>query len=98
MSLDNLIRTAIANKQLLEFNYDGYHRIAEPHVYGIKDGVHEILVFQVGGESSSGVIQGWKRMKLDKVLEMSILDQLFAGPRPSYGKHSSFDTTIAVVR
>jgi len=99
MSADNLVRTAIENRQLIEFNYDSLHRIAEPHVYGIKDGEHEILVYQVAGQSSSGNLPNWRRMKLNKISGMIISVQHFAGPRsyPS-GKHSSFDEILAVVK
>jgi len=96
--LDDLIRKAITNKQLLEYDYDGYRRIAEPHVYGIKDGDHAILVYQVRGESSSGGLPNWRRMILNKISNMKVLDETFPGRRsyPS-GKHSSFDETILVV-
>jgi hypothetical protein len=97
--MDSTIKVAIATKHLLEFDYDGYHPIVEPHVYGIQDGKRQILVYQVDGESSSGNLPNWRRMDLNKISDMHMLDQTFAGPRsyPS-GKHSSFDTTIAVVR
>lgn len=52
--MESTIKAAIENKHLLEFDYDGFHRIVEPHVYGIQDGKQQILVFQVDGESSSG--------------------------------------------
>ncbi|MGB6462848.1 MAG: hypothetical protein WBF38_01310 [Nitrosotalea sp.] len=99
MSADNLVHTAIENKQLIEFNYDGLHRIAEPHVYGIKDGEREILVYQVAGQSSSGNLPNWRRMKISKISGIIISDQHFAGPRPyPSGKHSSFDKILAVVK
>ena len=97
--MDSMIKTAISSKQLLEFTYDGLHRIVEPHVYGIQDGKYQILVYQVAGQSSSGNLPNWRRMDVNKISGMHILDEHFPGSRqyPS-GKHSSFDTTIAVVR
>jgi len=62
-TMDGMIRQAINEKRLLEFDYDGYHRIVEPHVYGRKNEEDEILVYQLRGGSSSGRL-GWKRMKL----------------------------------
>jgi hypothetical protein len=97
--MDSIIKTAIATKRLLEFTYDGLPRIVEPHVYGVQDGKHQLLAYQIGGRSSSGNLPNWRRMDLDKISNMRMLDQTFPGSRPTpSGKHSSFDTTIAVVR
>lgn len=52
-SMSDLIMIAITEKKIIEFDYDGYHRIAEPHVYGMLDGKYEVLVYQIGGGSSS---------------------------------------------
>jgi hypothetical protein len=42
----SIIRNAIANKEVIEFiAYHGYPRVAEPHIYGIKDGKRQILVY-----------------------------------------------------
>ena len=96
--MTDIIQTAISEKKIIEFDYHGYHRIAEPHIYGILDGEHDILVFQIDGESSSGGLPQWRRMHLNEISNMRITDQRFPGPRsnPS-GKHSSFDTILAVV-
>jgi len=97
--LDNLIKTAIAEHKILEFNYDSCHRIVEPHVYGITSRKYELLVYQIGGGSSSGGIPNWRRMEIRKISNMTINDQHFKGPRPyPSGKHSSFDTKLAVVK
>jgi len=92
------IRNAIANRQIVEFSYKGYHRIAEPHIYGIKDDKRQILVYQIGGGSSSGRIPDWRRMDIDKIEGLKTTGQTFAGPRetPS-GDHSEWDTIIAIV-
>ncbi len=98
ISLDNLIINAIAEKKIIEFNYDGYLRVAEPHVYGTLDGKYELLVYQIGGGSSSDGIPNWRRVKLNKVSNIVVTDRTFKGKRrfPS-GKHSSFDRRIAIV-
>ena len=94
-----MITTAINEKRLIEFTYDGLLRIAEPHVYGVKDGKYELLVYQISGQSRSGGLPNWRRVELHKVTNMKILNETFLGRRatPS-GKHSSFDRTIAIVR
>lgn len=90
--------TAIAEKKIIEFDYNGYHRIAEPHVYGTFGGKYELLIFQIGGGSSTGRIPNWRRVKLSKVSNLVLTDRIFPGKRrvPS-GKHSSFDRRIAIV-
>jgi hypothetical protein len=52
-NIDDLIRTAIMSKNVIEFSYHDYHRIAEPHVFGIHNGRKQLLVYQIGGQSSS---------------------------------------------
>lgn len=86
-------------KKIIEFNYQGYHRIAEPHIYGIKDRKYQILVYQIAGGSSSGGLPEWRCMKLAEASEMILTQQYFNGPRPYLsGEHSSFDEIIAVVK
>ena len=44
------IPSAIQNRNLLSFNYDGYSRTVEPHTYGIDGkGHHAIRAYQVAG-------------------------------------------------
>ncbi|AFU57894.1 hypothetical protein Ngar_c09520 [Candidatus Nitrososphaera gargensis Ga9.2] len=96
--MDNIIRTAIASKKLIEFSYEQKHRIAEPHVYGILNGKRQLLVYQIGGQSSSGNLPNWRRMDVSKISNMQMLDDHFPGRRPyPSGEHSSFDTVLAVV-
>jgi hypothetical protein len=57
--LDQLLRSAIENKRLLRFKYKGNERIAEPHDYGIQNGIIRLFCWQVGGRSG-GRIPGWR--------------------------------------
>jgi len=98
MSINELIETAISEKKIIEFDYHSYHRVAEPHIYGILEGKHDILVFQIEGGSSSGGLPEWRRMHLNEISNLTITDRTFAGPRPNpSGRRSSFDTIITVV-
>jgi hypothetical protein len=94
--MDAMIRQAISVKKLLDFNYDGYHRIAEPHIYGRKDGKDGLLVFQIRGQSSSGKF-GWKRMYLNEITNVTVLDETFPGKRPVSGSHSIWDKIYLIV-
>ena len=58
--VDETIRAAIADRRLVSFELDGLPRIAEPHDYGVSNGVLQLFFYQVGGKSSSGAPLGWR--------------------------------------
>lgn len=93
----SIIRNAIANKELIEFTYQGYPRLAEPHVYGIKNGKRHILVYQIGGLTSSGKIPDWRLVNLDEISGLRVIkEQKFAGPREKRAaNYEDWDTVIA---
>jgi len=97
-NIDNMIREAIGNSNIIEFSYHGYNRIAEPHVYGIHNGRKQVLVYQIGGSSASGGLPNWRRVNVDEISSIRITQQSFYGQRsfPS-GEHSNFDEILAVV-
>jgi hypothetical protein len=65
--IDNIIREAIANRNIIEFTYHGCDRIAESHVYGIHKGRKQILVYQIGDHSVSGGLPNWRRINVGEV-------------------------------
>lgn len=94
----SVIRGAIARKELIEFSYKGYPRVAEPHAYGIKDGKRQILIFQVGGLTSSGKIQDWRRINLEDISGLKVVGGQFAARREGRtSDHDKWDTVIASV-
>jgi hypothetical protein len=97
-AIDPMIRRAIAGKKLLRFTLDGAERLAEPHDYGIRNGVPQLLVFQIGGASRSGGLPDWRWVDLSRAAGFEILDQTFPGSRaaPS-GKHARWDRLFARV-
>lgn len=79
------ISTAIGNRNLLSFTYDGYRRTVEPHTYGMDSKGHMALrAYQVSGGSESGEYVGWKLFHVHEMQGMSVLSQTFAGPRQGY--------------
>ncbi len=72
--MDRLLHDAIANRHLIEFDYQGFHRLAEPHVYGIKSGKAQLLIYQIGGGSRSGGIPEWRRVELSQVTRLQTLN------------------------
>lgn len=92
------IRSAIENKELVEFTYRGFQRIAEPHVYGVHKGKRQLLVYQTGGSTSSGKIPDWRKVSLDDISNFKVLaGQKFSGPRAVPEEHE-WDTVIAAVK
>ena len=99
ISIAATIETAIAEKRLLQFEYGGVLRIAEPHVLGVFEDKEQLLAFQIAGETvGGGELPNWRRVDLEKLANLVVLDAKFAGPRATPGgSTSSFDRLIAVV-
>ena len=84
---------------MVEFTYRGYLRIAEPHVYGIKGGKRQILVYQVGGLTSSGKIPDWRRINLEEVSGLRVSgSEKFSARDSKSSDYDDWDTVIAVVK
>lgn len=95
---DASLRFAIANRRLIGFFYTSKWRIAEPHDYGVKNGVPKLLVYQVRGESST-IVRGWKLLDLSKIEQLAILVDTFRGTRARPNQHHvKWDDLFARVR
>jgi len=79
--IDRIIRQAIAERRLLQVTLNGCVRVVEPHDYGIKKGVRQLLAYQIGGESSSGGLPDWRWLHIAKISDASLLDGTFPGGR-----------------
>ncbi|UKP01422.1 hypothetical protein [Nostoc sp. UHCC 0870] len=96
--ITGLVKQAIMQKRLIEFYYQGLHRIAEPHILGLKDEVIQVLVYQVMGKSSSMKLPDWRRMNVDDMSGLQMLDETFSYKHSSlYDCHSSWDKILAIV-
>jgi hypothetical protein len=94
---DKTIRKAIAHKHLIQFQYDGKKRIAEPHDYGIKGGVVRLFCYQIGGQSSSP-LPNWRLLDVERISALELLERPFPGSRGSaYRKHLTWDQVFARV-
>lgn len=89
--VDNLLRTAIETKHMVQLRYQEKERIVEPHDYGIQNGAIKLLAYQVGG-SSSGKLPNWRWMDAELISDVRLLNRTFPGGRaaPS-GKHHRWD-------
>jgi len=89
------IITAIREKRILTFNYEGYHRVVEPHCFGLTRAGNEALrCYQVRGGSSSGNVPDWKMMTTDKITGLTLTQDVFLRPRPGYQKGDRGMSTI----
>jgi hypothetical protein len=96
--LDELLRTAIEQTRMLRLRYRNRERIVEPHDYGEHKGVIKLLTWQVGGSSSSP-LPNWRWMETSQISDVEILDQTFAGGRPTAsGKHHKWDRLFMRVK
>lgn len=78
-----LLTQAITNRQTLAFVYDDMLRIVEPHAVGYTSKGKPVLRgFQPDGDTQRGL--GWKLFSVDKIANLTVLDQTFAGPREGY--------------
>lgn len=92
VSPDKLLSLAIDEKRLIYFRYGNKVRIAEPHDYGIQRGKARLLAYQIAGESTSGKLPDWRWMDLDKISDLRVLEEHFAGSRQvPTGKHHAWD-------
>jgi len=91
------IRRAIADKKLVEFSYQNFIRIAEPHAYGSMGGVDHILVYQVRGGSRSRKLPKWSSVPLSQMTDFRILDETFLKRVISGTEYNFWEATYAVV-
>jgi hypothetical protein len=78
-----VVCNAIASRRLLEFDYDGHHRLVEPHCHGRGATNKEFFrAFQIGGTSASGPL-GWKLFDMDHVFNVRLCDERFE-PRSDF--------------
>ena len=98
--LDRQLRFAIEHKRLIEVQYHGRLRVAEPHDYGVKNGSPKVLVYQlrVTGGAEGARARGWRLLDVGEIALCAVSDSTFAGSRadPSQ-QHFTWDEIYARV-
>jgi hypothetical protein len=79
VTIDAQLRSAIANKRLVEFTYKAERRVAEPHDYGRRKGIDILLVYQ--RKKAGRYITGWRSLEVSKIEDLVVLDDTFPGTR-----------------
>lgn len=95
--MEQLIRVAIRDRRLLEFVLNGLRRVAEPHIFGIRRGAHQMLIYQVSGQTRSGNLPSWRTAHLRRITHLRILDQRFESARLSPDEIVGWDEIFAKV-
>lgn len=97
-ALDHLIRQAIREKRIVEFRLHGLQRIGEPHIYGVHNGIPQLLIYQTAGETKSSALPGWRRANLPEIVDLRILDRCFpVGQQAPTARHSGWDQILEEV-
>jgi len=97
VSLDDLLRRAIAERRMIRFTLDGLERVAEPHDYGTLKDLDRVLVYQVGGESRSGGLPDWRLVTVKKMSKLEVLDRTFSEHSGTGKRHHHWDRLFATV-
>jgi len=94
-TIDEQLRSAIAGKRLIQIRYSGTVRVVEPHDYGIKNGKHMLLAYQLQPRKSAAE---WRLFDVSKIAECCVLKETFRGSRGAPDQlHHAWDTLYARV-
>lgn len=82
--------TAIRERRLLHFDYNGLQRLVAPYCYGISTRDSEVLrAIQVGGDSSSGGFRFGKLWTVKEMQNVRLADQAFVPNDTNYNPDDS---------
>lgn len=80
--------TAIAQRHLVSFVYDGHPRVVIPVAHGPHKttGNSVLRGYQIRGTSSSRVVPLWDLFLVEKLSRFQVLDETFEGAPPGYSR------------
>ncbi|MDP3262450.1 MAG: hypothetical protein U1E06_07885 [Tabrizicola sp.] len=79
--------SAVRERRMLHFWYDGEQRTIEPHCYGRDSNGHEALrAFQIGGK-------GWRMFHVGEMVRVVSAAETFV-PRPDFKRNDKAMSTI----
>ncbi|HZS41377.1 MAG TPA: hypothetical protein VFF06_31325 [Polyangia bacterium] len=88
-AIEQLCR-AIRSRTLLEFDYDGHHRVVAPYCHGVTRKRAQVLrAIQVGGTSRSGGFGFGKLWHVEKIENLRNTDEPFLPTDPGYNPDDS---------
>jgi len=88
----DVIRQAIIDRHQIVCFYNGFHRYCCPHTIGRTNGTSRVLVYQFGGNSSSGLPAGgeWRCMDIPAMTGLKTI----SGPWHTDMRHSKQQTCV----
>ncbi len=93
--MNPLFHDAVNKRCVLEFTYQGHHRVVEPHAYGLSRQHNEVIrCYQTGGTSSSDTLPCWRLMEIAQIRDLVVSDKHFVGTRPGYARGDMHMSTI----
>jgi hypothetical protein len=85
--MNQTIAQGIKEKRHLSFTYDGYPRVVEPHAHGVTStGKESLRCYQVRGSGKDPNGSPWHLMTVSKMMNLTVTEEYFPGPRPEYKK------------
>jgi hypothetical protein len=83
--------SAINNRQVVRFGYDGFERVVMPAAYGFNENTGNYLIraYQTEGGDATRAIPAWSIFRADKVMNAEILSERFAQNPPGYRPNDS---------
>jgi hypothetical protein len=76
---------AIRSRQILTFDYDGYHRVVQPYCHGFTStGMESLRALQIKGGSRSGLLGRGKIWTVAKMQNLRVAAETFEADDPDY--------------
>jgi hypothetical protein len=86
---------AIGNQRIIEFEYDSYNRVVEPHKVGkTTRGTVVLSGYQTAGSGDRVDPPGWGLYRLENIGALNVTDRGFSGPRSQYSSTDQRMTEI----
>ena len=83
--MNRLLCSAIRNRRVVTFYYDGGRRTVEPFCHGASQAGHDLLRgYQTAGFSRSGAPHAWKMFRVEELSGLAMTDQVFRDTRAEY--------------
>lgn len=98
-NIENILKIAIENKNMIIFSYNGFKRRAEPYHYGILNEILQLHSYQVSNGSKSKHLPSWKNFKLKNIKHLLIEDDSRFEERSDYHpENANYSLIIKSVR
>ena len=90
LTFEKALCKAIRTRSVLEFEYDGLHRVVQPYCHGeTRKGSEALRAVQIGGESRSGGIGYGKLWTIAKIEKVRVTGETFTPDDPDYDPNDS---------